>query len=208
MATFGQIGNPTNISDQNSSGVFQLQDLQHGIENDYAEGRKGRFLILDTKNAGAVSDITIQRGFEQSDVIEIEFIDIAPSTDNQNLQVQFFEAGVLESASVYDRAYNRMDSGNTNTFTISSSASSLVIADGVGNATYEAVSSACLTMFGHQDATASTQFFYKSVYLNASGVVTSIWAGGELPQASVVDGVKIFFSSGQSKGQVKMFGYE
>jgi hypothetical protein len=208
MGLFGQVGNPTNISDQNMDGVFGVSDLEHGIANDFLEGRTGRFQILDTGNVGSVSDITIQRGFNQSDIIEVEFIDIAPSTDNQNLQVQFFESGVLESASVYDRAYNRMDSSNTNTFTISSSASSLVIADGVGNATYEAVSSACLTMFGHNTSNGSTQFFYKSVYLNASGNVTSIWAGGELPQASTVDGIKVFFSSGQSKGQIKMFGYE
>ena len=207
MATFGQVGNPTNISDQNSSGVFQLQELQHGIENDYAEGRKGRFLILNTGNVGAVSDVTIQRGFEQSDIIEIEFIDMAPTVDNQDVQVQFFEAGVLETASVYDRATNRMDSSNTNTFSISSSASSLLIASGVGNATYESMSG-LLTIFGHNTSDGSTQVFYKSVSLNAAGNVESVFGGGELPQASVVDGVKIFYSSGMDSGQFKMFGYE
>ena len=207
MATFGQIGNPTNISDQNSDGVFQLQELQHGQTNDYAEGRKGRFLILNTGNVGAVSDITIQRGFEQSDIIEIEFIDIAPTVDNQDLQVQFFESGVLETAAVYDRTTNRMDSSNTNTFSISSSASSLLIASGVGNATYESMSG-LLTIFGHLSSTGATQYMYKSTSINASGNVESVFGGGELPQASVVDGVKIFYSSGLDTGQVKMFGYE
>ena len=207
MATFGQVGLPTNISDQDSNGVFGVDELAHGQENRYLEGRKGRFLILNTGNVGAVSDVTIQRGFEQSDIIEIEFIDMSPTVDNQDVQVQFFEAGVLETASVYDRATNRMDSSNTNTFSISSSASSLLIASGVGNATYESMSG-LLTIFGHQSSTGATQFFYKSVYLNASGNVESVFGGGELPQASVVDGVKIFYSSGLDTGQVKMFGYE
>ena len=132
---------------------------------------------------------------------------MSPTVDNQDVQVQFFEAGVLETASVYDRATNRMDSSNTNTFSISSSASSLLIASGVGNATYESMSG-LLTIFGHQSSTGATQFFYKSVYLNASGNVESVFGGGELPQASVVDGVKIFYSSGLDTGQVKMFGYE
>ena len=207
MATFGQVGTSTNISDQDSSGVFQLQELLHGQENRYAEGRKGRFLILNTGNVGAVSDVTIQRGFEQSDIIEIEFIDMAPTVDNQDVQVQFYEAGVLETASVYDRATNRMDSSNTNTFSISSSASSILIASGVGNATYESMSG-LLTIFGHLSSTGATQYMYKSTSINASGNVESVFGGGELPQASVVDGVKIFYSSGLDTGQVKMFGYE
>ena len=207
MATFGQIGNPTNINDQNSSGVFQLQELQHGIENDYAQGRKGRFLILDTGSVGAVSDITIQRGFEQSDIIEIEFINMAPTVDNQDVQVQFFEAGVLETASVYDRATNRMDSSNNNTFSISSSATSVLVASGVGNNTYECMCG-LLTIFGHQTSTGATQYMYKSVYINGGGNVESVFGAGELPQASVVDGVKIFFSNGQDEGRIKMFGYE
>ena len=207
MATFGQVGAPTNISDQDSNGIFGVDELNHGQQNDYLEGRTGRFQILDTGNAGSVSDITIQRGFTLSDIIEINFIDIAPTNDNQDLQIQFYEAGVLESGSVYDTGVNRMDSSNTNYFTHSTSASSVNVANGVGNATYECASGT-LTMFGHNTSTGSTQFFSKSTYLTASGIVETCFTVGELPQASIVDGVKIFFTNGQTKGQIKMFGYE
>ena len=207
MATFGQIGNPTNISDQNSSGVFNIQDLQHGIENNYAQGRKGLFPI-GKFTASSVAQLDITRGFEQSDVLEFHVFGMHPVSDNTSLHFRLFEAGVIESGSVYDRGRYEINDTGGQAFSHSSTASGVDFCNGVGNDTYE-FGNAIITLYNARTSTANTMYYVNANFGNSSDATVYQITGGELPQASVVDGIRFYFGTGNIEaGTVKMYGYE
>jgi len=205
MATHGQIGNPTNLSDQKAPSVLNFEELSHGQVNNYLPGRQGKFFIYGTEFSDT-SSVNIQTGFEQATIIEVEFIVMKPATDGANLQVQFYEAGTLEDAGVYDNARYKQDSSNNVSFTNDSANADIPLGE-VGNGTGEAYCGTLTICHANNSAT-QTNYYARGVGMNADPELECYEVGGELPQASVVDGIKVFFSSGNiASGKIKMYGY-
>ena len=192
MAINGQVGNTTNLSDQNGSSVLSFEELGHGQANNYLPGKEGKFLITGTEITRSVTDVSIQNGFDQATLIEIEFIMIKPATDDASLRVQFYEGGVLESGSVYDRATFLQDENNTQTFNHSTNDTAIELLQ-CGNDTHEFYNGQ-MFLFHANDATRQTNFMHKGFAFRADGDLQSNQVWGELPQASSVDGIKVFLT--------------
>ena len=65
-----------------------------------------------------------------------------------------------------------------------------------------------ITLFHAKDSTRQTNFMHKGSAINSSAQLNSYQVWGELPQASVVDGIKVFFDSGNiASGKIKIYGY-
>ena len=205
MAINGQVGNSTNLSDQDGSAVLTFEELGHGGANNYLPGRQGKFFIYGTTFSDT-SSVNIQTGFEQATIIEVEFIVIEPVTDGAGLQVQFYEAGTLEDQGVYDNARYKQDSSNNVSFTNDSANADIPLGE-VGNGTGEAYCGTLTICHANNSAT-QTSYYARGVGMNADPELECYEVGGELPQASVVDGIKVFFSSGNiASGKLKMDVY-
>jgi hypothetical protein len=207
MATFGQVGNPTNIDDQNSEGVFNIQDLQHGVDNNYLQGNKGLFQI-GKFTAASAAQMDITRGFELSDVLEFHVSNFHPVSDNTSLHFRLFEAGSIEDQGVYDRGRYEINDTGGQAFSHSSTASGVDFCNGVGNDTYE-FGNAIITLYNARTASANTMYYVNAAFGNSSNATVYQITGGELPQASVVDGIRFYFGTGNIEtATVKMYGYE
>lgn len=207
MAINGQIGYPTNLSDQDGSSVLSFEELGHGQANNYLPNRKGRFLITGVEITSSVASVSIQTGLEQATVLDVEFISLKPQNDNDSLRMQFYENGVLETASVYDRAWYFQNSSNTTGFNHSSTDTAIELKE-CGNDTHEEYNGE-MTIYHAKDSTRQTNFLHKGFAFNSSAQLNGYQVWGELPQASVVDGLKIFFSTGNiESGKIKIYGYE
>lgn len=206
MAINGQVGNPTNLSDQDASAVLSFEELGHGGANDYLPAREGRFLITHLVIDSSVASASIQNGLNQSTVLEVEFSLIKPVSNNTNFNMRFFEAGVEESGAVYDRGYWYMVDNNTNVWNHSSNATEIALGVGVGNDTYENLNGH-VTIYHENESTRQTNFESTTVYMQG-GLLYNNQTSGELPQASVVDGLKFFFGTGNiASGEIRVYGY-
>lgn len=207
MAINGQVGNPTNLSDQDGSSVLSFEELGHGGVNDYLPNRKGYFFIGGEDITSSVSSLSIQTGLNQSDFLEIQLIGLTPSVDNDDLQIQLYENGVLETTGVYDIAKQYWNSATASAFSHSTSDTSISLGN-VGNATYEQWNG-FLTLTDARNSSAQTKYMVQGGAIQSSGVWYTYARWGELPQASNVDGIKIFFGTGNiTAGKVRIYGYE
>lgn len=206
MAINGQVGNSTNLSDQNGSSVLSFEELGHGQANNYLPGKDGRFLITGVDISSSVSSVSIQNGLDQATILEIEFIMLKPATDDASLELQFYESGVLESGTVYDRATFSQDIDNTQNFSHSSNDTAVELKR-CGNDTYEFYNGQ-MVLFHAKDGTRQTNFMHKGFATRADSKLNSYQVWGELPQASAVDGIKVFFDSGNiESGKIKVYGW-
>ncbi len=206
MAINGQVGNTTNLTDQNGSSVLSFEELGHGQANNYLPNRQGKFLIGGTEITSSVSSVSIQNGLDQATILEIEFIMLKPVTDDASLRLQFYESGVLESGTVYDRATFSQNVDNTQAFNHSSNDTAIELKE-CGNATYEFYNGQ-MVIFHAKDGTRQTNFMHKGFAMRADGKNNSYQVWGELPVASTVDGIKVFFDSGNiASGKIKIYGY-
>jgi len=206
MAINGQVGNTTNLSDQNGSSVLSFEELGHGQANNYLPNRQGKFLIGGTEITSGVSSVSIQSGLNQATILDIEFIMLKPVTDNASLRMQFYESGVLQTGTIYDRATYSQNSSNTVAFNHSTNDTAIELKE-CGNDTYEFYNG-MITVFHAKDSTRQTNFMHKGSAINSAGTLYSYQVWGELPQASLVDGIKVFFDSGNiASGKIKIYGY-
>ena len=206
MAINGQVGNPTNLSDQKGSSVLSFEELGHGQANNYLPVKEGRFLITGTEITSSVSDVSIQNGLDQATLLEIEFIMLKPVTDDASLRLQFYESGVLQSGAVYDRATFSQNQDNTQVFNHSSNDTAIELKE-CGNDTYEFYNGQ-MVLFHAKDGSRQTNFMHKGNAMRGDGKQYSYQVWGELPQASTVDGIKVFFDSGNiASGKIKVYGY-
>ena len=207
MAINGQVGNSTNLSDQDGSSVLSFEELGHGGANDYLPSRTGLFPIGKFTGA-SVAQLDITRGFEQSDVLEFHVFGFHPVSDNTSLHFRLFEAGIIEDQGVYDRGRYEINDTGGQTFSHSSTASGVDFCNGVGNDTYE-FANAIITLYNARTSTANTMYYVNANFANSSDATIYQITGGELPQASVVDGIRFYFGTGNIEaGTVKMYGYE
>jgi hypothetical protein len=206
MAINGQIGNPTNLSNQDGSSVLSFEELGHGQANNYLPTKKGKFLITGTEITSSVASVSIQAGLNQATLLDVQFISLKPQNDNDSLRMQFYENGSLQTGAVYDRATYSQNSSNTVAFNHSTNDTGIELKE-CGNATNEEYNGN-MYIFHAKDSTRQTNFLHKGFAINSSGALVGYQVWGELPQASLVDGIKIFFSSGNiESGKIKIYGY-
>jgi hypothetical protein len=141
----------------------------------------------------------------QESIFDVHYATISvdrQSTSGESIGIQFYESGVLETASVYQYAYQNGDAGGT-----------------FG----ESKSTGNNRLFGTQfvdagDNKFSYNYFYNlgdsSKFSFQSMQSTAIqgtnfkmrFGGGVLPQASTVDGIRFTSISGTMTGTIKLFG--
>jgi len=166
----------------------------------------GSLELIEEKPISAVSSAIFTNIKET--VYDVHFLTVntfIPSIDNTGLQMRFFENGVEENGSVYQYAQFIQDTTSSGEFR-STSATALVLNWNSGNGAGETGQS---YSYLYNLGNSSKYSFYSGMENHWYYTLNSIrhsFGGGVLPQASTVDQIKIFVSSGTFSATAKLYG--
>ena len=166
------------------------------------EGSWGGSLELieeQTFSATTTIDFTAIKG-NVYDVMVAQLNDVQTNGGSDNIDMRFYESGVLETASVYQYA---LQYGYPSTFgeTKSTGADRMVIAPNQNSENTNGY------IYFYNLNNASKYSFYTVQTTNLSGGNFFFYfGGGVLPQASVVDGIRFFSDTYNLEGGISLFG--
>ena len=166
------------------------------------EGSWGGSLELieeQTFSATTTIDFTAIKG-NVYDVMVAQLNDVQTNGGSDNIDMRFYESGVLETASVYQYA---LQYGYPSTFgeTKSTGANRMVIAPNQNSENTNGY------IYFYNLNNASKYSFYTVQTTNLSGGNFFFYfGGGVLPQASVVDGIRFFSDTYNLEGGISLFG--
>jgi len=166
------------------------------------EGNWGGSLELieeQTFSATTTIDFTSIKG-NKYDVIVAQLNDVQTNGGSDNIDMRFYESGVLETASVYQYA---LQYGYPSTFgeTKSTGANRMVIAPNQNSENTNGY------IYFYNLNNSSKYSFYTVQTTNLSGGNFFFYfGGGMLPQASVVDGIRFFSDTYNLEGGISLYG--
>ena len=166
----------------------------------------GSLELIEEKSISAVSSAIFTDIKEN--VYDVHYLSInncKVSTDNTALEMRFFENGVEESASVYQRAQFIIDQSSANAEFKSTGSSAIVNIWNIGNATGESGNSYNY-LYNLGDSSKYSFVTGQEIHIMSVPYVRTSFGGGSLPQASLVDQIKLFVSSGTFSATAKLYG--
>ena len=171
-------------------------------------GAGGRDLLLSDTISSAVAQYDISSTYINGTYDEyILDYNLAPSTDNQQLDSRVFIGGVIQTGSIYGYE-NSLNSASSYGSSNGSTVSRLTLA-GIGNATGEYISGS-LNLRNVNSPTFAFNYFGHNNLYNTSGHHQSTKNHGMLVvanRASIVNGFRLFFASSNiASGTVKLYG--
>jgi len=202
---YGYLGQNTPNQTVNNSGVFSITDSAD-LESQGKLGGSLELIEEQTYSSGVsfVDFTSIQENKFDVHLLQYSNVSSTEPTVNVNLNIRFYESGVLETASVYQNAFqyggtggafgeNRSTAQDTlGTFAgnfQNSKANGYIYLYNLGNSNKYSFATGH-SFFGHPTLGA---FF--------------IFGGGVLPQASTVDGIRVMISAGNYDAfNIKLYG--
>jgi len=175
---------------------------------------------------GGVADLgkleLIETQTHSTDVSSVIFDDIQESTYNvhfltmndigmsadttRTYKVQFYESGTLETASVYQSAFQRMRVDGTFTEYRTTANNSIFMSVGGGSATNEKAGG-YMYFYNLGDSAKYSFTTFQVFETQSDGVQQFNFGSGVLPQTSTVDGLKIFPASGNyTDFEISLYG--
>jgi len=147
--------------------------------------------------SSAVENTSIQENKYDVHLLHI----VANGSTSMNSGIQFYESGVLETASVYK--YASKSGASTNTFGDTKSNGANRIYTVNFGATYKTGVYIYLYNLGNSSKYSSITFQGNQ---DLNGYHTMFFGGGVLPQASTVNGFRIYLNTGTITGEYKLYG--
>jgi hypothetical protein len=197
---YGYLGQNTPNQTVSNSGVFSISDVA-SLEK---QGKFGGSLeLIAEENPSGVSAVIFNA--IQENVYDVHLLQVnnfIPTNATELLRIQFYESGVLETAN-YQMAYQIGDSsGGFSEFRTTN--------DNHIRATVQSHSSNGSNSYNYlynlgNSSKYSFQTMQSTGIINAS-TYNFYFGGGVLPQASTVDGLKVFTNSGAYSANLKLYG--
>jgi len=169
------------------------------LEKDGNWGGSLELIQEQTFSATTTIDFTSIKG-NKYDVMVAQLNDVQTNGGNDNIDMRFYESGVLETASVYQYA---LQYGYPSTFgeTKSTGANRMVIAPNQNSENTNGY------IYFYNLNNSSKYSFYTVQTSNLSGGNFFFYfGGGVLPQASVVDGIRFFSDTYNLEGSISLYG--
>ena len=194
---FGYTGQNQPKQTVSNSGVFSITD----VAELQSQGKLGGSLELIAEEtfttSSAVENTSIQENKYDVHLLHI----VANGSTSMNSGIQFYESGVLETANVYQYALKSGASTNSFGDTKSTGANRMYTVN-LG-ATYKTGVYIYLYNLGN-----SSKYSFITFQGNQdlNGYHTMFFGGGVLPQASTVDGFRVYLNTGTITGEYKLFG--
>ena len=197
---YGYLGQNTPNQTVSNSGVFSISDVAD-LE------KQGKFggsleLIEEQTYSSAVSFVDFTS--IQENKYDVHYVTIENAVgSNAQVQLQFYESGVLETASVYQYALQFCATNGTFLELKSTANGHIQIGNSSSN---EQNAYVYLYNLGNSSkySFATLQYMDND---NDDGRAVAMFGGGVLPQASTVDGIRLKLNSGNySSFTIKLYG--
>jgi hypothetical protein len=202
---YGYIGQNLPNQTKSNSGVFSISDVAD-LE------KQGKFggsleLIEEQTYSGAVANIDFLAIQENKyNVHCLQFSNIqGDGTAGSDLSIRFYETGVLETASVYQYAFQY--GGATGTFGEFKSTSDTSIFSIAGNFQNN-IANGYVYFYNLGNSSKYSFCTFQSYTGHPTQSAIMKFGGGVLPQASVVDGIRLFIDTGENftAFNIKLYG--
>ena len=133
-------------------------------------------------------------GTTTDDVYVIFANNVTPSSDSQNFRFRVLESGTANTTSNYDYAHKFLTaSGSYGNFSDTNQTSIRFVS--TGTATGEQTNQ-LVYIYNANDSSEFTFFSQEQSQLNEASVLTGVQGGGVFTSSSQVNGIKLFFESG------------
>tara|TARA_R100001377_G_scaffold85090_1_gene70246 strand:- start:1105 stop:2079 length:975 start_codon:yes stop_codon:yes gene_type:complete len=168
----------------------------------------GSLVLLSTATVSSgVANVDIDSDIDgtfKNYIVEITNMHIA--TDDQEFRMQFFQGGSVDTGSVYDYAFQRVQNNSQNVYTNSSNVAQIQL-----NAAHDNLNEACLNgrvyIANPASTTFNTHVKYDLNYQIDGDNIAMIDGIGRIEQTAAVDGVRFFMASGNiDAGIFKLYG--
>ena len=203
--SFGYLGDTsTKIKQQvKNNGVISVSEA---YELEKAGQLGGSLELIEQQTVSSVSAVDFTSIKESKyDVHFLTWTDFSYSVDSTRLIMQFYESGVLETASVYEYGTEHGESGGTFSEQRNTGDSDLRIGGGNGDDTNEKANG---YVYIYNAGNSIKYTFITTQNLEFQNTVFRVeFGGGVLPQASVVDGIRLkMHDAGNISGTTKLYG--
>ena len=194
MSEYGYIPEAPEQSFGNNKGIFNPKDIYDLTRADKYTNY-GQLELIETQT---VTTTTSLMDFKESDgtfdtSYNVHFLTVnnfKPAIDGANLMLRFFESGVLESASVYQFAYQYGSATGVFGESKTTSISYLRAVPAVGNFGRENGHSYSY-LYNLGDNTKYSFQTFHSMHINQTPDTFFSYGSGVLPQTSTVDGIRL-----------------
>ena len=194
MSEYGYIPEAPEQSFGNNKGIFSPKDIYDLTRADKYTNY-GQLELIETQT---VTTTTSLMDFKESDgtfdtSYNVHFLTVnnfKPAIDGANLMLRFFESGVLESASVYQFAYQYGSATGVFGESKTTSISYLRAVPAVGNFGRENGHSYSY-LYNLGDNTKYSFQTFHSMHINQTPDTFFSFGSGVLPQTSTVDGIRL-----------------
>jgi hypothetical protein len=202
---YGYLGQNTPNQTVSNSGVFSITDVADLDK----QGKFGGSLEFIEEKTITASSSAIFTDIKETkyDVHYLTIENYAPSVDGTALACRFFESGVEESGAVYRYALNYGSPNVTVGFAEEKSTgiAQFFLTASAGNGTNE-VSNSYNYFYNLGNSSMYSYFTNQSTTVRPAGNYIFAFGGATLPQASLVDQIKCFVTSGTYSATLKLYG--
>ena len=201
---FGYIPESPDQSFGNNKGIFTPKDIYDLTRADKWTDL-GQLELIETQTVSNVAEVDFTN-LGTYNVHFMTFNDIHSANDNVILGIRFYESGTLETASVYQYAYqygNVNGSFGDSRSTIQNRIYTLM---NVGNATNETANGYSY-FYNLIDSSKYSFSTFQSMTINNQPNGNMNFGSGVLPQASTVTGINVVMQSGNiTSGSISLYG--
>ena len=201
---YGYLGQNTPNQTVNNSGVFSITDSS----NLQSQGKLGGSLELIAEQTFTTSS-TVENTSIQENKYDVHLLHIvANGSTSMNSGIQFYESGVLETASVYQWA-NLVGVG-TGTFyesrTTGNAYLQFMTGANIGNSTNESGNAYCY-FYNLTDSSKYSFMTHQCISMYDTNGMNMNFGSGVMPQASAVDGIQLILNGGNiDTADISLYG--
>jgi len=198
---YGYLGQNTPNQTVNNSGVFSITDSK----NLQSQGKLGGSLeLIEEQTVSGVSQVDFT-SIKQNvyDVLLLQYNNFTPTVDSNSLRLRLYESGVIETGNVYQWAHQVNQSNGGVQEQNETATSNFRIALGSGN---DEAGSGYVYCYNFGNSSKYSFLTYQAVGMNTTSVMNSHFGGGVLPQASEVDGIRLYTDNPSFSLTAKLFG--
>ena len=203
---FGYTGQNQPNQTVSNSGVFSITD----VAELQSQGKlSGSLELIEeqtiTETVAQVDFTSIKENL--FDVHLLVLKKMITENNNKRVSLRFFESGVIETGSVYQFANQVGTAGGTFSEVKSTANNDIRITDNTGNDTGES-SNTYVYLYNLGNSSKYSFVTCQSIGTDGTPTIFMEFGGGVLPQASVVDGIRVLGNSAinLTGGTIKLYG--
>ena len=168
----------------------------------------GKLELIETQTVSGVSTVDFTSIDESTYNVHLMTVNNYQHTDTSSgfAGIRFYESGTLETASVYQIAYQRGDSNAAFGEVRATANAQLVQFRNFGGADSNHSGNGYSYFYNLGDSSKYSFQTAHSSYLDNSSNSEFIFGSGFLPQTSVVDGIRVFAGAGNLSATISLYG--